>query len=39
MASINEGYTYDIFISFPQKDNKVDNWVSEFIEEKDMNQN
>jgi len=32
MASIIEGYTYDIFISYRQKDNKGDMWVSEFVE-------
>jgi TolB-like protein len=32
MSSIIEGYTYDIFISYRQKDNKHDGWVSEFFE-------
>ncbi len=32
MASIIEGYNYDIFISYRQKDNKGDRWVSEFVE-------
>jgi hypothetical protein len=32
MASIIEGYTYDIFISYRQKDNKHDGWVTEFVE-------
>ncbi len=32
MSSIIEGYTYDIFISYRQKDNKGDMWVSEFVE-------
>ena len=32
MPSIIEGYNYDIFISYRQKDNKGDMWVSEFIE-------
>jgi len=32
MSSIIEGYTYDIFISYRQKDNKGDRWVSEFVE-------
>jgi len=32
MPSIIEGYNYDIFISYRQKDNKGDRWVSEFIE-------
>ncbi len=32
MSSITEGYNYDIFISYRQKDNKGDRWVSEFVE-------
>ena len=32
MSSIIEGYEYDIFISYRQKDNKGDRWVSEFVE-------
>ena len=32
MASIIEGYNYDIFISYRQKDNKGDKWVSMFVE-------
>jgi TolB-like protein len=32
MASIVPGYEYDIFISYRQKDNKGDRWVSEFVE-------
>jgi hypothetical protein len=32
MASIIPGYEYDIFISYRQKDNKGDKWVSEFVE-------
>jgi len=32
MASILPGYEYDIFISYRQKDNKGDGWVSEFVE-------
>ena len=32
MASIIQGYEYDIFISYRQKDNKGDRWVSEFVE-------
>jgi len=32
MASIIEGYEYDIFISYRQKDNKGDRWVSRFVE-------
>lgn len=31
MASIISGYEYDIFISYRQKDNKQDSWVSEFV--------
>ena len=32
MPSVIEGYNYDIFISYRQKDNKGDMWVSEFVE-------
>jgi non-specific serine/threonine protein kinase len=32
MASIIEGYTYDIFISYRQNDNKYDGWVTEFVD-------
>jgi tetratricopeptide (TPR) repeat protein/TolB-like protein len=32
MASIIPGYEYDIFISYRQKDNKGDKWVSEFVD-------
>ena len=32
MSSIIAGYNYDIFISYRQKDNKGDRWVSEFID-------
>ena len=32
MSSIIQGYTYDIFISYRQKDNKGDRWVSEFVD-------
>jgi tetratricopeptide (TPR) repeat protein len=32
MASLVKGYEYDIFISYRQKDNKGDRWVSEFVE-------
>ncbi len=32
MASIVPGYEYDIFISYRQKDNKYDGWVTEFVE-------
>jgi TolB-like protein/Tfp pilus assembly protein PilF len=31
MASIAPGYEYDIFISYRQKDNRGDHWVSEFV--------
>jgi TolB-like protein/Tfp pilus assembly protein PilF len=31
MSSIIEGYSYDIFISYRQKDNKHDGWVTEFV--------
>ena len=31
MASILPGYEYDIFISYRQKDNKGDHWVTEFV--------
>lgn len=32
MASLIPGYEYDIFISYRQKDNKGDGWVSGFVE-------
>jgi tetratricopeptide (TPR) repeat protein len=32
MSSIIDGYEYDIFISYRQKDNKYDGWVTEFVE-------
>ena len=31
MSSIIEGYSYDIFISYRQNDNKYDGWVTEFV--------
>jgi tetratricopeptide (TPR) repeat protein len=31
MASIIPGYEYDIFISYRQKDNRYDGWVTEFV--------
>jgi tetratricopeptide (TPR) repeat protein len=31
MANIIPGYEYDIFISYRQKDNKYDGWVTEFV--------
>jgi tetratricopeptide (TPR) repeat protein len=32
MPSIIEGYNYDIFISYRQKDNKYDGWVTKFVD-------
>jgi TolB-like protein len=32
MASIIPGYEYDIFISYRQKDNKHDGWVTKFVD-------
>jgi tetratricopeptide (TPR) repeat protein len=32
MSSVIEGYNYDIFISYRQKDNKYDGWVTEFVD-------
>jgi adenylate cyclase len=32
MASLIPGYEYDIFISYRQKDNKHDGWVTKFVE-------
>ena len=32
MSSIISGYEYDIFISYRQKDNKHDGWVTEFVD-------
>jgi len=32
MASVIPGYEYDIFISYRQKDNKYDGWVTEFVD-------
>ena len=31
MASIIEGFEYDLFISYRQNDNKYDGWVTEFV--------
>jgi len=31
MASVISGYEYDIFISYRQKDNKHDGWVTDFV--------
>jgi len=33
MSSIIEGYEYDIFISYRQKDNKHGGWVTQFVDE------
>jgi len=32
MSGIIPGYIYDIFISYRQKDNKYDGWVTEFVD-------
>jgi TolB-like protein/Tfp pilus assembly protein PilF len=32
MASLVEGFEYDIFISYRQKDNRYDGWVTAFVE-------
>jgi eukaryotic-like serine/threonine-protein kinase len=32
MASLIPGYEYDVFISYRQKDNKYDGWVTEFVD-------
>jgi tetratricopeptide (TPR) repeat protein len=32
MPSIIPGYNYDVFISYRQKDNKHDGWVTEFVD-------
>ena len=32
MASLILGYEYDIFISYRQKENKYDDWVTEFVD-------
>jgi hypothetical protein len=32
MSSLIPGYEYDIFISYRQKDNKGDKWVSKFVD-------
>lgn len=31
MTSVIEGFSYDIFISYRQKDNKYDGWITEFV--------
>lgn len=33
MASLVPGYEYDIFISYRQKDNKYDGWVTAFVDD------
>lgn len=32
MSSVLPGYEYDIFISYRQKDNKYDGWITDFVE-------
>ena len=32
MHSLIPGYQYDVFISYRQKDNKYDGWVTTFVE-------
>jgi tetratricopeptide (TPR) repeat protein len=32
MASLIPGFEYDVFISYRQKDNKYDSWVTEFVD-------
>ena len=32
MPALIEGFSYDIFISYRQKDNRYDGWVTEFVE-------
>ena len=32
MPSVLPGFEFDIFISYRQKDNKGDRWVSEFVD-------
>ena len=32
MSSVLPGYAYDVFISYRQKDNKADKWVTHFVE-------
>jgi len=33
MPSLIPGFEYDIFISYRQKDNKHDGWVTEFVDQ------
>jgi hypothetical protein len=35
MASLIPGFEYDVFISYRQKDNKHDGWVTGFVETPD----
>ena len=32
MSALVEGFSYDIFISYRQKDNRYDGWVTEFVD-------
>ena len=32
MASLIQGYEYDVYISYHQKDNKGDRWITMFVE-------
>jgi hypothetical protein len=32
MSALIEGFSYDIFISYRQKDNRYDSWVTEFVD-------
>ena len=32
MASVFPGYEYDVFISYRQKDNRSEHWVSNFVD-------
>jgi 6-pyruvoyl-tetrahydropterin synthase len=32
MSSVLHGYEYDIFISYRQKHNNYDGWVTEFVD-------
>ncbi len=32
MSALIEGFSYDIFISYRQKDNRYDGWVTEFVD-------
>jgi hypothetical protein len=31
MSSLIKGYEYDVFISYRQRDNKGEHWVTEFV--------